>query len=436
MTLVFPRRVGAFFVILLTIALGAPLQAYSVLSHEAIVDALWTVKIRLVLLARFPNATHEELKQAHGYAYGGAIIQDLGYYPHGSEQFSDLTHYVRTGDFIKALIAESQTLDEYAFALGALSHYVSDLDGHRYATNLGEPILYPKLERKYGDFITYEQNPGAHLKTEFGFDVLEVAKGNFAPQAYHDFIGFYVAKGSLQRAFHDTYGLNLTDIFSDFDKAIGSYRRAVAKTIPMATRVAWAQKRKDIQKSEPGVSRRRFVYTMRRSSYERFWGKDYDPPTFADRMLAVFLKLLPPIGPLKALHFKMPTPPVEKLFMASFDRSSTQYRQKLEEAQENSLSLPDENYDVGAVTPPGLYRLEDDVRAYWLNKLSETNFSGLTPEIQANVLTYYSNLDTPFDTKKHPKQWNRVLAELQQLKSAQPAAAPAVAAAGANQRAQ
>ncbi len=433
MTLVSFRRVSRFAVILLIPCLAARLQAYSVLTHEAVVDALWDVKIRLVLLARFPNATPDELKQAHGYAYGGAIIQDLGYYPHGSEQFSDLTHYVRTGDFIKALIAESQTLDEYAFALGALSHYVSDLDGHRYATNVAEPILYPKLKRKYGDVITYEQDPAAHLKTEFGFDVLEVAKGNFAPQAYHDFIGFYVAKGSLERAFHDTYGLNLTDVFSDFDRAIGSYRRAVSKTIPKATRVAWAEKKKDIEKSNPGITRRRFVYTISRSSYERYWGKDYDRPTAGDRILAVFFKLLPPIGPLRALHFKMPTAQVETLFMSSFDRSSTQYKQKLQDAQQNALSLPDKNYDVGAITPPGAYRLEDDVRAYWLNKLAKTSFSGLTPEIQANVLTYYSNLDAPFDTKKNPKKWDRVLAELQQLKSAQPAASPAVAGASTDE---
>lgn len=172
------------------VLLAQPLHGYSVLSHEAVIDALWDVELKPVLLARFPHATREELKRAHGFAYGGAIIQDLGYYPHGSKEFSDLTHYVRTGDFILALIAESQTLDEYAFALGALSHYVSDLDGHRYATNVGEPMLYPKLEAKYGNVITYEQDPLAHLMTEFGFDVLEVAKGNFAPQAYHDFIGF------------------------------------------------------------------------------------------------------------------------------------------------------------------------------------------------------------------------------------------------------
>jgi len=148
---------------LLALALVKPSQPYSVLAHEAIVDALWEVNFKPILLSRFPGATKEELKEAHGYAYGGAIIQDLGYYPHSNPRFSDLTHYVRTGDFIDALITESQTLDEFAFALGALSHYVSDNDGHRLATNLGEPLLYPKLRRKYGDVITYEDNPAGHL---------------------------------------------------------------------------------------------------------------------------------------------------------------------------------------------------------------------------------------------------------------------------------
>ncbi|HSU62184.1 MAG TPA: zinc dependent phospholipase C family protein, partial [Bryobacteraceae bacterium] len=117
-----PRR--ALPLITAALALLQPLYGYSVLTHEAVIDALWDVELKPVLRARFPNATPQELKTAHGFAYGGAIIQDLGYYPHGSKKFSDLTHYVRTGDFIRALIAESQTLNEYAFALGALSHYV------------------------------------------------------------------------------------------------------------------------------------------------------------------------------------------------------------------------------------------------------------------------------------------------------------------------
>jgi hypothetical protein len=383
-----------------------------------VIDALWDVKLKSVLVAQFPNATNDELKQAHGYAYGGAIIQDLGYYPHGNKTFSDLTHYVRTGDFVLALISESRNLNELAFALGAMSHYISDIEVHRSATNRGEPLLYPKLARKYGEVVTYEDDPAAHLKTEFGFDVLEVAKGNFAAEAYHDFIGFYVAAPLLDRAFHDTYGLDLRDLFSNFDRTVGSYRRAVSNTIPKATRIAWAQKHQEIQKSQPGRTQRNFIYVMSRSSYERDWGKQYDRPTPGERFFAALLKLLPPIGPLRALQFQMPTPAVEKLFVESFTRSVAQYSAALENARHKNLKLEDKNYDTGSITLPGTYRLADDVYAEWLDLLAKKNFDALTPAITTELLGYYKDASAPNDTKNHPKKWARVLTELQDLKTA------------------
>jgi len=403
-------------------------SAYSVLSHEALIDALWDVKLKPALLSRYPNATPEQLKEAHGYAYGGAIIQDLGYYPHGSKQFSDLTHYVRTGDFIYALLRESRSLNDLAFAFGALSHYVADLDGHRLATNVGEPILYPRLQRKFGNFITYEDNPAGHLMTEFGFDVLEVAKGRFAPEAYHDLIGFYVAEPLVGRAFRDTYGLELTDVFKDFHRGVESYRRAVSKTIPMATRVAWAARRSEIEHSQPGMTRSRFAYIMSRSSYERNWGKQYDRPTLGDRMLAVIVKLLPPIGPLRDLKLKMPTAPVEKLFMESFDRSTKALSKKIDEEMNGDLHLEDKNYDVGVVTPAGAYRLDDNVQAYWLGMLAQKNFATVTPSIRRELLNYYSDLNAPIATKKDNTKWRLLVAELQELKTTP---VGAVAGAGA-----
>lgn len=414
----FTRHSGAALMAAVLLVLNCQtLFPYSVLSHEAVIDATWDVVLKPVLLARYPQATPQELKTAHGYAYGGAIIQDMGYYPHGSEQFSDLTHYVRTGDFIVALVKESQDLNELAFALGAMSHYVSDCDGHRFATNIAEPIMYPKIRLKYGNYVTYEQDPAAHLDTEFGFDVLEVAKGNFAPQAYHDFIGFYVAKGVLERAFRDTYGLDLNDVFQNFDLAVGSYRRAVSKTIPTATRVAWAQKKDEIKHSEPGMTRARFVYVMRKSSYERNWGKQYDGPTVADHILAFVLRLIPPIGRLKALKFRMPTPDTEKLFMASFDRAVKQYGVRLSDVRNGTLQLENMNYDVGVVTHAGEYRLDDNVQAYWLNKLATKNFSSVTPEIRAELLQHFANLNAPIALKSDRKKWQLLTTQLRELQS-------------------
>jgi hypothetical protein len=230
-------------------------SAYSVLTHEAVVDACWEVSLKPALQARYPGLTGDQLREAHAYAYGGAIIQDMGYYPFGSKLFSDLTHYIRSGGFVLTLLQDAQDADGYAFALGALAHYAADNNGHPIAINRAVPLLFPKLQRKFGDEVTYEDDPSAHLKTEFGFDVIEIAHGNYAPQAYHDFIGFQVSKPLLETAFQDTYGVPLKSVFKDLDLALGTYRHVVSQIIPEMTKVAWDQKKDEIAKSTPGVTR-------------------------------------------------------------------------------------------------------------------------------------------------------------------------------------
>src|SRR5215467_11546798 len=212
------------------------IYAYSVLSHQAVIDSAWEDAIKPLLLAKYPAATREQLHDAHAYVYGGAIIQDLGYYPYGKPFFSDLTHYVRSADFILAMLRDAQDVYEYAFALGALAHYAADNYGHKMATNRAVPVLYPKLKHKYGDTVSYEQDKLAHVKTEFGFDVLEVARGRYAPESYHDFIGFEVAPRLLEQAFTETYGLDVKKVLVDEDRALNSYRHEVSSLFPRATR--------------------------------------------------------------------------------------------------------------------------------------------------------------------------------------------------------
>ncbi|HEX9344946.1 MAG TPA: hypothetical protein VF900_03430, partial [Candidatus Acidoferrum sp.] len=112
-------RTRAIVVCLIAVllALPVPVHAYAVLAHEAIIDVTWEMHIKPLLLKKFPQATEEDLSRAQAYAYGGAIIQDLGYYPYGSPFFSDLTHYIRSGDFIQALLRDAKDVHEYAFAL-------------------------------------------------------------------------------------------------------------------------------------------------------------------------------------------------------------------------------------------------------------------------------------------------------------------------------
>lgn len=353
-------RFGYVALLLLTPCLAS---AYSVLTHEAVIDSAWDDSLKPLLLQRYPDSTADQLREAQAYAYGGAIIQDMGYYPSGSHLFSDLTHYIKSGDFITNMIDQASTLDEYAFALGALAHFSGDDQGHSLAVNPSVPMLYPKLARKYGPVMTYEQNPTAHLRTEFAFDVLQVARGYYAPQAYHDFIGFQVSYPALERAFETTYCIRLEDTFKNIQHSLNTYRHTVSGLIPKATKVAWVMKKKELQQHTPGVVRRKFIYNITRASYEKEWGKDYDRPSLGERTLAFILRIIPHVGPLRALSFKVPTPASESLFMKGFDATLDNYRTLLKAVGTNTLKLPEMNFDTGQPTQAGTYRLADEARA-------------------------------------------------------------------------
>jgi len=398
---------------------------YAVLAHQALIDTTWESHVKPLLKARYPEATEEQLSAAQAYAYGGSIIQDLGYYPHGSHFFSDLTHYVRSGDFVLALLRGAQNVYDYAFALGALSHYATDNQGHRLATNRAVPILYPKLKSRFGDFVTYEDDTLAHVKTEFGFDVLQVAQGQYASESYHDFIGFEVSRPLLDRAFQQVYGVELISVLDDEEKALNSYRRDVSKLIPQATRIAWSLKSKEIKADEPGATHRKFLYNLSRSEYEKQWGKDYQRPSRKERFYAFLYKLLPKIGPLKVLQLKTPTPETEKLFEESFNASVQEYQKLLNDEGKGMLQLANLNFDVGSETSGGKYRLNDDAHAQLLHRLAEKKFGCVSPELREEILSFFASADAPYDGKQDKKTWDRVQAELESLKEMEPGGAPA-----------
>lgn len=419
----FSRAFSLFAVLLGLILLPRVCDAYGELAHEAIIDAAWDTAIRPLLLARYPHATADDLKEAHAYAYGGAVIQDMGYYPFGSKLFSDLVHYVRSGDFVEALLRGSKNIDDYAFALGALSHYVADNDGHRVATNHAVPMLYPKLRKKYGPVVVYDENPAAHLKTEFGFDVDQVARGNYASENYHDYIGFQVSKPLLQQAFQETYCVPLDSIFTNYDLAIGTYRVGVSSAIPRMTKVAWQLKKDEIEKNEPGMTQKKFYYHLSHAAYRKDWGGDYRKPSFLTRLLAFIIRVIPKIGPFRALTFRTPTPATEALFVQSFEVASQDFDRFIHEDQSTTrVELVNDNIDVGAVTGPGQYPLADVTYANLLDRLAKNKFADLTPALRTNLLNFYKDANAPNDVKKNKKRWRKLQAEVEQLRTTQLAA--------------
>jgi Zinc dependent phospholipase C len=369
--------------------------AYSVLAHEANIDALWDSTIAPMLLARFPKASREEVLQARSYAYGGCVIQDLGYYPFGSHFFSNLLHYVRTGDFVDALIADAQDVDEYAFALGALGHYAADSAGHPIAVNRAVPLMYPKLKARFGNRVTYAQSPKSHVLVEFSFDVVQVAASAYAPEAYHTFIGFQVAKPLLERAFSEIYGLRMKDVFFNEDLAIGTYRHAVATTIPEMTKVAWSKKRDEINKVLPGVQRTTFVFNLRRGEYDKEFGVDYEKPHGFARFLGFIYLLVPKIGPFRAFGFSVPTPEAERLFLESFTTTRERFRQSLDALKAGRLHLSNTDLDTGQPTKRGEYSLADDTYDELLGKLADREFANVSASMQSNLVAYYGAADSP-----------------------------------------
>jgi hypothetical protein len=395
-------------------------SGYSVLTHEEIVDLLWSDEIRPILLTRYPGLTEEQITEAHAYAYGGAVIQDLGYYPFGSREFSDLVHYVRSGDFVRELLLESQDVNEYAFALGALSHYASDIAGHP-AVNRSVAIQYPKLRAKYGKSVRYAQDKTAHLKTEFGFDTVQVAKNRYASQQYHDFIGFQVSKSLLERVFPLVYGVELKDVLTHEDMAVGSYRFAVSRLIPQMTKVALQTHKKELMRETPNFAKRKFLYRLSRSNYEKEWGKDYVKPGVGTRILSTLLRYMPKLGPFKGLAFNNPTPQTEDLYIKSINTTVDQYRVFLEQARTDTLVLANCDFDSGQPTKAAEYSLTDITYAKLLAQLSERKFDRTSPELRANILDFYSDLSAPIETKKDGVRWQAVLNELDQLKAVAPA---------------
>jgi Zinc dependent phospholipase C len=366
-------------------------SAYSVLAHEALIDDAWMDHIAPLLKRRFPRASAQAVQEARAYAYGGSLIQDLGYYPFGSRFFTNLVHYVRSGDFVTALIRGSRTVDEYAFALGALAHYASDNAAHP-SVNHAVPIIYPKLRAKYGDIVLFADSPARHVMAEFAFDVLQVARGQFKSDAYQDLIGFEVARPLLEQAFRETYGLELKGVFGDVDLAIGTYRRAASEIIPDVTRLAWREKHDEILAATPDVTEQRFVYTMTRQQYEEAFGTSYRKPGLLVRLVVAIFRVIPKFGPFKPLAFEPLTEQTERMFLDSYAASRDRYHGLLRSLQEGRLSLTDTDLDTGRRPSRGVNELGDKTYAELLSKLRHQERAAVSEGLRRALATHYASI--------------------------------------------
>ena len=414
------------FLLVLGLAFSArPAAAYAVLTHQANIDSTWERCLVPAILKRFPGSTTQELADAKAYAYGGAIIQDMGYYPFGSVLFTNLTHYVRSGDFVHNMLDAARDRNDYAFALGSLAHYEADLNGHPEGTNKAMASVYPELQAKFGDIITYQEAPKQHTQLEFAFDVVQLASGKYRNSDYHQKIGFQVSKATLERAFLKTYGLELGQVIVNVDLCIASFRFAVSQLIPTAARAAWHSKRKDILKISPGARRRDYLKRESPKEYRKLYGKTYHQPGFGARIISYFIRILPKIGPLKPFAFKVPTPEAGKLFRASFRKTMAAYCADIARQPADSaaapLKLANADFDTGHPTKAGEYKLADETYGEWLRKLADKKFENLNPVARQNILAFYGSQLKASPSKEESEQHKQeetqqALEQLRQLK--------------------
>jgi hypothetical protein len=400
--------------LLVVVAAPAPARAYSVLAHEGMIDAAWDDVIAPLLKQRFPRATSDAITRARAFAYGGSVMPDLGYYPFGSRHFTNLIHYVRSGDFVEALLRDATTVDELAFALGAMAHYAADNAGHPLAVNRSVPLIYPKTRAKFGEDVTYVEDPKRHVMVEFAFDVVQVAGGAYLPDAYRSFIGFEVAKPLLERAFRETYGLEVKDLFLSTDLAIGTFRWAVSRLIPEITVVAWRDKEKEIRNLTPAVQRSAFVYALTRREYEQAFGTGYRKPGFLARSVGVVMKVVPKFGPFRPLAFKAPTREAEQLFTESFRVARDRYRGHLIDARDGRIQLANTDFDTGRPAAWGEYPLADETYIELVERLAKRPATDVPPDLRRDIVRFFDRTPARAGNSVPPRAIQQHLARLRQ----------------------
>jgi len=451
-------RTALVFLLLL-----APFQrradAYSLLTHEMLIDLTWQDSIVPLLLSRYPNLTPAELEQARAYAYAGCVIQDIGYYPFGDKAFSNLTHYVRTGDFIVNLFRSATNANELAFAVGALSHYIGDSIGHSEATNLSVPIEFPKLGAEYGKVVTYADGERQHVRTEFAFDIDQVAHHHVAPLSFVRHIGLQVPVRQLALAFYQTYGLS-----EDFSTRRGrrfnvrGYRFAVHTLIPRAAYAITLLHRGHEPADPDSPEMAEIDKEVAAVSAQNHWDTYRHKAGIGTYMLAGLFFVLPKVGPLSLIGVKGPTADTEAAYTHSLAQSVDELRYSLRrftppaggphpaasarETDTHSLPpaphmlpvsltppgqtqlrshaprhpLPNRDLDTGYVVRPGGYSLTDSTYADLLHRLALTPAKPIPPGIREDILAYYADPDAPISTKKNAAQWAQVQADLVTLR--------------------
>jgi hypothetical protein len=354
--------------LVLALLLGAkPAAGFSALAHQAIVDSCWARGIAPVLEGHYPGATAAQLATARSFAYGGALLQDLGYFPGNAAFFSYLTHYVRTGDFVRALLDEARDRNELAFALGALAHYVADTEGHPTGANAVTELVFPKLRAHLGEGIPFAQAPRQHTQIEFAFDVAQVEARRYRSVEFHAGFGLQLSRRVLERAFYRTYGLPLKRVLPRTGLGLALFRFVATELLPAAARASQYRPAAQVRLL-PLPERQRYYQHINTSCFSRR-GARPDHLSIGMCGLVVLAKGLPRMGLVSQLAFRPLPLAAEATMRASFDQSLARYQLVLADL---SGPFPNMNLDTGQPTRADDYALADHTYSVLARRLARS----------------------------------------------------------------
>jgi hypothetical protein len=391
--------------------------AYSILTHEQLIDLLWSSDILPMLHTRFPDARPEDLRLARKYAYGGALLADAGYYPKGEPYTANLTHYVLAGDFVTNLFRNATDVYELAFAVGALTHYVGDTIGHSTATNPSVAIAFPNLVKPGGTqigtdglpeaIVTYEDGEAQYKQVEVGFDINSLNHKRFIPKKIMDRIGFDVPLQQFTYAFYQTYGLQVDFTHTDSSLNLHAYA-GDAKGVITEGIYAIASKHKKDGPDESSIAELpEFQAMIANAEAEGHWNKYKRAGGFESKAMIVVLGVDPAIP---IARVEMPITTTQRMYIRSVLQSVKLLKQILktpvapterfiplwpsDQSNSSPTSLPNFNLDTGHLEPSRAYRLTDDAYFDLLGRIVANPTWPIPPSTKTAIQTYFSDSDT------------------------------------------
>jgi len=215
--------------------------------------------INALLLKKIPAGKPRRIEQAQAYAYGGAIIQDSWLLPIRQPLFKRPHAFTSAAAISsKALLARRQGCPRVRFSPSVRSRITL-----RTTTVIASaptepfPICYRPPEEIRRQRFVLRTTGWRHVKTDLVSTSTKSAE-RYAPDSYHDFIGFEVSRPVFEQAFRETYALS-ERVLCERKTKFSSYRHDVSS---IQSHASPGTSRKTIKDDIQNATKRKFLFNL------------------------------------------------------------------------------------------------------------------------------------------------------------------------------